>query len=655
MGGGGKGGSSSQVVGYEYFLSWAQVLCKGPVGAVLAVYNGDEQLWCGWGRRTAENEATGIAIETFDGEKIQFFFGSETQEPPQAMIDLHVAEGGNADHLSGYKGTSYAYFDDYKIGNYNRAPSISFVVLKQPYPAGAFDVNLAYTLYRLMTRMCKIPQEDMDVDSFTAAAEQLPESLGGSILYDTYQSGSSYAETIQSHIDAQLIFTAEGKFAIQLLTADTPADDLPEVTDADLVEDAEIGSDTWNDIINVIQVQYPRRYPQCDCEDPPPVLSRVACDLLKAFNARITSVAESGTQLNIDVASYTEDGIDTPMEQYDCVGGKVMFGGVLKTITGATASSITISAAFASDPVAGDQIAVQTVEVADELTGLWHIADGNYPVRIQRSLEGASGSEGAWATVAEVSAADFVLSCAIPDCMTYYYRAIDRCDYDCCHAAGDEVAAETSACASATAGCVADVFAGADPMAWGSNPETIGAGATVNISITGGYPPFTWSLTGTGYSLGATHTLGRTNTLTAPATCSAAYATVSVVDACGDVIASDYEVLWLNGGWSTESTSGCVLSGTAQYMIGAHSTICVAISGRYKQIQNTYEGEQPACGPPDYTVDPYCDAYMADNQAVCLLSLYDHDRVACYWDGSGYGGICETKYGPAYYYIWECP
>ena len=42
----GKGGGSSTVVtGQNYYLSWLQALCLGPIDRLLTVYNGDDVIW----------------------------------------------------------------------------------------------------------------------------------------------------------------------------------------------------------------------------------------------------------------------------------------------------------------------------------------------------------------------------------------------------------------------------------------------------------------------------------------------------------------------------------------------------------------------------------------------------------------------------------
>jgi len=70
---------------------------------------------------------------------------------------------------------------------------------------------------------------------------------------------------------------------------------------------------------------------------------------------------------------------------------------------------------------------------------------------------------------------------------------------------------------------VIDLFTYSD-----DNPETIDDGQEKTITVTGGYPPFTWSVTGTGFSFAEATTEGRTNTLIADGTeCDDAEVTVT--------------------------------------------------------------------------------------------------------------------------------
>lgn len=72
-----------------------------------------------------------------------------------------------------------------------------------------------------------------------------------------------------------------------------------------------------------------------------------------------------------------------------------------------------------------------------------------------------------------------------------------------------------------------------DALAWGdSNPETIVRSTSVGISVAGGLGPYTWSVSGTGFTLGSGVTETGANTLIADGTACGS-ADITVIDKCG--------------------------------------------------------------------------------------------------------------------------
>lgn len=85
-------------------------------------------------------------------------------------------------------------------------------------------------------------------------------------------------------------------------------------------------------------------------------------------------------------------------------------------------------------------------------------------------------------------------------------------------------------------------------MAWdsGTSAETVARNNSVTVAITGNNTPFTWSVSGTGFTLDNAETEGLTNTLNADDTaCGSATITVT---GCDDVVATGY-VRCTTGGW----------------------------------------------------------------------------------------------------------
>ncbi|MBW2005045.1 MAG: RHS domain-containing protein [Deltaproteobacteria bacterium] len=101
-----------------------------------------------------------------------------------------------------------------------------------------------------------------------------------------------------------------------------------------------------------------------------------------------------------------------------------------------------------------------------------------------------------------------------------------------------------------------------------NNPEDIDRNSTVEISVIGGTPPYTWSVSGKGFSLAETETQGLSNTLYADDTACRA-ATITVIDDCGQT-ATGY-VRCTTGQWVLKGHY-CGLSGSVPnfYACGKH-------------------------------------------------------------------------------------
>jgi len=90
--------------------------------------------------------------------------------------------------------------------------------------------------------------------------------------------------------------------------------------------------------------------------------------------------------------------------------------------------------------------------------------------------------------------------------------------------------------AEAIAQCMTecDECEGVDPMTWSEdNEETIDPNDQIALSVTGGAGPYTWSVEGTGFSLGASETEDGVNLLNSDET-ACGTAQISVIDICGN-------------------------------------------------------------------------------------------------------------------------
>jgi len=95
------------------------------------------------------------------------------------------------------------------------------------------------------------------------------------------------------------------------------------------------------------------------------------------------------------------------------------------------------------------------------------------------------------------------------------------------------------------------------PLATDSYPETIAQSSSAAISVQGGKAPYSWSVSGTDFTLDDASTNDVNNTLNAGAS-SCGTATITVTDACGDSV--EFEVRSTVGQWDFVNNN-CVVPG----------------------------------------------------------------------------------------------
>uniref|UniRef100_A0A6M3IHF9 Putative structural protein n=1 Tax=viral metagenome TaxID=1070528 RepID=A0A6M3IHF9_9ZZZZ len=144
-----------------------------------------------------------------------------------------------------------------------------------------------------------------------------------------------------------------------------------------------------------------------------------------------------------------------------------------------------------------------------------------------------------------------------------------------------------------------------DSIAWNDagSDDTIARSGSAAVAITGSNSPFTWSVSGTGYTLDYATTAGLTNTLRADA---AACGTATVtVTGCDGNTATGY-VRCTTGVWSAY-TNGCIISGTPDSKVFLSNILTLTlVRDKYEQTQKIYSCAGGACNSMDCTTKP-CD------------------------------------------------
>ena len=189
--------------------------------------------------------------------------------------------------------------------------------------------------------------------------------------------------------------------------------------------------------------------------------------------------------------------------------------------------------------------------------------------------------------------------------------------------------------------------------------ETIDRSDSIEVFVEGGCPPFTWSVSGTDFSLDNETTTSRQNTLNAGAS-ACGTATITVTDDCGDEITGYVRCTY--GEWILKSND-CQLSGVGTYLGASYpSYYYELISGNKKQLQTTYKSWAGSCY---FLTEEACETWCStQNEVDCGAdapdNCIDHDNefpANCFvYSGCPdlWSGECFCVYSLSYY-EWECP
>ena len=191
-----------------------------------------------------------------------------------------------------------------------------------------------------------------------------------------------------------------------------------------------------------------------------------------------------------------------------------------------------------------------------------------------------------------------------------------------------------------------------------NSDETVDQSNTATVIVTGGCTPFSWEVSGTGFTLVAASTAGRTNTLIADGTACGA-ATITVTDNCEDSCTGYVRCTSVDSEWVLKSSNVCGLSGVG-VQIGAVSSFVYfeLVSGNKKQLQRRWKvaghGSDPNCGSAPNTA--YCDGqiayYCPDSPSGNCIDPVDCYPMYCFDPpGNQWGCYCISG---LFYYEWEC-
>jgi len=266
---GGKGGGGSQTVvtGHQYFLTWAEVVCLGPVDTIYTIYANDDVVWEGeLNRPTISGGQETITLD--DMGAVTVYFGT----------DDHVANSTIGANLEDdtlntpYRNQCWFFYNDCKIGDYNRSPTMKYILKKSPeIPAligtagietiNEYDYNPAHAVWYILETMTGLSDTFLDATTFSGASETLKqEERGISMLFSQYQTAETYIDTILSHIGGILKPTSDGSFGLKLIRADATVSGMETFTAGpDLVNNYDFTRKSWLDTGNEYKIQYAQR------------------------------------------------------------------------------------------------------------------------------------------------------------------------------------------------------------------------------------------------------------------------------------------------------------------------------------------------------------------------------------------------------------
>jgi len=247
------------ISGYKYFASWALGICMGPADTLYTVFRDQDPVWSG---ELTRPESGGEATIQIDGMgTMVFYFGTDDQMPNTnagtCLPDVTLN--------TGHRHLCWAFFDACFMNEYNRMPSMSFIVRKHLslFDEGTslietYDANPAHAIWHILKNKAGLPEEWLHPGDFLSVATTLfSENRGISILFDSHQPAQAYLESINNHVDNILRYGSDGKFHPKLIRYDyNPATLLPVIDESILLEEPTFSRRSWIDTINEVKVQY---------------------------------------------------------------------------------------------------------------------------------------------------------------------------------------------------------------------------------------------------------------------------------------------------------------------------------------------------------------------------------------------------------------
>lgn len=255
-------GKKKQTVGYNYYASFAALICNGIVDRITRIRFDEKTVWTG---DITRNEEDSVNITISGYGILTFYFGTETQT-------INAALAASGQEHSAYRGQCYIVGNTILFGqDRTTAPAIQVEVSRYPrfsWLADSrvqqaddtlhYDVNPAAVLAEWWTDPrfgSGLAQADLDITKLQAAAATLlGERIGVSPFINSQLDFKDALIRLFEHCDAYPTSDG-GKLGFELVR---PPSYEPQIVGADeLVTDPNLAIQGWEDTFNETRVKFP--------------------------------------------------------------------------------------------------------------------------------------------------------------------------------------------------------------------------------------------------------------------------------------------------------------------------------------------------------------------------------------------------------------
>lgn len=251
------GGKGSRTIhrGYNYFASFAGLVCHGPVDGISKIYFNNEEVWSG--SVTRSGDSTNLTVEGFGTATI--YWGTATQ-----TADATLTGSGQA-HPA-YRRQCYILFPDFLLGfNQTNLPNVEVVVSRYPDPSWmdadetidgeANPIGVLADLLQSEVYGLGLPDASLDTDGLDAVATELAsEGLGISPVITRLDSAANLVRRILEIIDGYRFWDGDGKLNIGLIRE--PDTVSVTIDEDDLVEPPDIAAADYSEVRTVTHLNF---------------------------------------------------------------------------------------------------------------------------------------------------------------------------------------------------------------------------------------------------------------------------------------------------------------------------------------------------------------------------------------------------------------